>query len=212
MGDPRARTRGLFVERVDDGLVVYDDESKLAHSLTAEVCAVWELCDGMRTAERIAAASGLDGPLVGRAIGELTECGLLEGMGASHRLVSRREAARRLIGTGGAALSAPLIYSLVIGPATAAASTCASNCSNGTVIASSSCSATTRGTMGTSTACASGLCYQSDANIITCVPAGCIVGGGLNCNQNPANGNGPTCCAGASECRQTPQNGLGCFT
>lgn len=120
MGHPRARTRGLFVERVDDGLVVYDDESKLAHSLTAEVCAVWELCDGMRTAERIAAASGLDGPLVGRAIGELTECGLLEGMGASHRLVSRREAARRLIGTGGAALSAPLIYSLVIGPATAA--------------------------------------------------------------------------------------------
>ena len=60
--------------------------------------------------------------MVERALGELRGCGLLEGSTSEAPGYSRREATVRLAKIGGAAFAAPLIYSVAVGPAMAAAS------------------------------------------------------------------------------------------
>jgi hypothetical protein len=93
---------------------------------------VWERCDGEHTPEQIALAIGSTEDAVERALEELERCELLAEPG-----LSRRDGIRRLAQAGAGAFAAPLIYSVAIRPAIAAASTCESSgtCAPGTVIA-----------------------------------------------------------------------------
>jgi hypothetical protein len=128
---PEARTEGLLIESIDDGLVVVDTARHVGHSLSAPAASVWRLADGRRTISAIAEELGFGQETVERAVGELDVSGLLVANG-----VSRREAAGRLARVGGAALSAPLVYSVVIRPPMAAAST---HCVNPSCTADSDC-------------------------------------------------------------------------
>jgi len=122
---PRARTEDVITEWVDDELVVYDQRSQTAHCLSRDAASVWELCDGHLSEAEIAKRLGLAPEAVQRAADALSESGLLdEGpIKVDHtRAYSRREATAKLAKAGGAAFAAPLIYSAVIRPATAAAS------------------------------------------------------------------------------------------
>ena len=123
---PRARTTGVVVERIDDELVIYDQRSQTAHSLSAAAASVWERCDGQRSSVEIAGELSLEPEMAERALGELRGCGLLEGSTSEAPGYSRREATAKLAKIGGAAFAAPLIYSVAIGPAMAAAS-CSAN-------------------------------------------------------------------------------------
>jgi hypothetical protein len=117
-----ARTDDVVTERVDDELVVYDQLSQTAHCLSAEAASVWAQCDGKLSPAEIAAELRLEPTIVSRALDELNGAGLLDDEGLVSPGVSRREAAVRLAKVGGAAFAAPLIYSVAIGPAMAAAS------------------------------------------------------------------------------------------
>jgi Coenzyme PQQ synthesis protein D (PqqD) len=119
---PMARSERLVVQRIDDELVVYDQVSHQAHCLSAVAAAVWGLCDGERSAAQIADELRRDVADVDRAVDELRATELLEDPAAAG--ISRRDAAKRLAQIGGAAFAAPLVYSVAIGPATAAASGC----------------------------------------------------------------------------------------
>lgn len=119
---PTARQDELVVERVGDGLVVYDKRSYSAHALPSAVAAVWELCDGRRSGREIASELRLDPEFVERALAELAGADLFDGPATSSvdGLTRRRVLVR---GAGVAAASvvgAPLIESLLV-PASAAA-------------------------------------------------------------------------------------------
>jgi hypothetical protein len=124
---PLARTEGVVTERVDDEVVVYDQVRQTAHCLSADAASVWERCDGELSPAAIAEELGLEPTVVARALDELDGAGLLDDEGLVSPGVSRREAAVRLARVGGAAFAAPLIYSVAIGPAMAAASACIAN-------------------------------------------------------------------------------------
>jgi len=182
---PRPRTEGIVTERVDGDLVVYDQESQQAHCLSGAAVSVWEHCDGERSTAEIARELALEPELVDQALGELSRCGLLDEGPVPVRDYSRREAAVRLAKVGGAAFTAPLIYSVVIGSAAAAAS-----CKVNGVTVTTTCSASGSGTKGTDATCCSGTCYQGSGSTKTCVPAGCSAAG-LGCVVV-----GNTCCSG----------------
>jgi hypothetical protein len=117
---PRARSTGVLTEQVGDELVVYDSVSRSAHCLSADAASVWSLCDGERSPAGIAGELGMAGERVDTALRELGDAGLLESVFRQQQGISRRDAAKRLATIGAAAVSAPLIYSVVI-PAAAAA-------------------------------------------------------------------------------------------
>jgi hypothetical protein len=188
---PQARTEGIVAEHVDDDLVIYDQLSQTAHSLSAAAASVWELCDGQLSSEDIAHRLALAPEMVARALEELSTCGLLDEGPVFERGYSRREAGKRIAKIGGAAFAAPLIYSVAIGPAMAAASTPANN--NGTAIAPGSCysssgltgSHASGGTIGyaaTGTGtnqCTSGRCYEEGTSAAAyCVPSSNTPGAG----------------------------------
>lgn len=54
MTKPKARTAGLVVETVDDGLFVVDEERKSAHLLQRAAAYVWQHANGERSAEELA--------------------------------------------------------------------------------------------------------------------------------------------------------------
>jgi hypothetical protein len=157
---PQARTEGIIDERVDEDLVLYDRETRTAHSLSAAAALVWERCDGKRSATEIAHECKLEPALADQALAELSERGLLVELPES--LISRRQAAKRLAKVGSVALVAPLIYSVAIPAAAAAASptacaavTCASGNTKGSAAsqtaANAVCSTNTVACRGTST-------------------------------------------------------------
>jgi hypothetical protein len=119
-----ARREQLLVERLGDEVVVYDQDADVAHCLSPSVAAVWEHADGTRSDAQIAQATGLSDGEVSDALAQLRSVGLLESAIATGGAVTRREAARRFARIGGAAFAAPLIYSVAVGPASAAASGC----------------------------------------------------------------------------------------
>ncbi|HEY5260931.1 MAG TPA: PqqD family peptide modification chaperone [Solirubrobacteraceae bacterium] len=175
---PQARTEGVISEVVGDDVVVYDQVTHTAHSLSAAAASVWNLCDGKRSAEDIADALSMKLAMVAQAIADLSDCGLLDDSPlASSVGISRREAAKRLVQVGGAAFAAPLIYSVAIAPAIAAASTCSlavgatpTNCS---AVAGGFGSSVIVGTAKGTTCCASGSCYRGRFNsTYYCVAAG----------------------------------------
>jgi hypothetical protein len=115
----RRKSVGLSTEWVNDELVIYDEATQVAHCLSADAARVFEQCDGERSGSEIALAVGIDRQTVDRALEHLAESGLLDEPAG----YSRRDVAKRFAKVGGAAVAAPLIYSVAI-PAAAAAISC----------------------------------------------------------------------------------------
>jgi hypothetical protein len=115
---PRARTDGLVTEQVGDDLVVYDEATQTAHALAPQAASVWKHCDGASTLEEIARSLAIDEAQVADAPEQLHVAGLLE----RPHLVTRRQASKGIAAAGAAAFGAPLIYSVAVRPASAAAS------------------------------------------------------------------------------------------
>ena len=116
---PRACSEGIVCEEVGDELVVYVQATQTAHALSGDAASVWRCCDGERSAGEIARLVGLDEALVARAVEQLSVAGLRSSWPEG---ISRRALHKRAAKFGAAALSAPLIYSIAIPAAAAAAS------------------------------------------------------------------------------------------
>ncbi len=115
---PQARSEGIVTEEVGDELVIYVAAMQTAHALSEDAAAVWRHCDGRGSAEAIASRVGLDEVRVVQALEELSGAELL----VESEGISRREVYKRSAKLAAAALSAPLIYSIAIPAAAAAAS------------------------------------------------------------------------------------------
>ena len=204
---PLARTDELVTERFDHELVIYDQRSHTGHSLSPDAASVWQRCDGRLSLEDIARELGLDGDVVARALLELESCGLLERPAVSRAPgYSRRQAVVRMARVGGVAISAPLIYSVVIAPAGAMAASCVPVSSGRTINGSApggnsgaTCTGTTQtnGQVGTNPNCDSCTCYIAQSATL-CAPTGCQAALTLCSATTP-------CCSGTGNC----QSGIG---
>ncbi len=199
---PLARTESVVSEWADQDLVVYDELTHTAHSLSPAAAAVWHACDGNRSVADLARQLALAPELVERVIAELSGRGLLDDgpavEGVEGGFISRRDAAKRIATVGGAAFAAPMIYSVAIGPAMAAASPCTTNLNGTAMPPTATCGGVNAQHFGTSTGpghCCTGLCYVDPGGTLagrtfcptnaTCVPQG-----------SPASSNS-ACCSGA---------------
>jgi hypothetical protein len=193
---PKLRTTDLLTEIVDDGRVVYDQMSNVAHSLSSEASIVWEYCDGTRTAAEISDVAQLDRAIVDRALVEFDNASLLESV-SSPRGMSRRDLGIKF---GKAALLAPLVYSLAIPAAMAASSTATCMLTGGNPPSGGSVAS---GGRGYSEACAPG--GTAEYNLNCYLPHGstapiCTPAGGFcdtyNMQCQPNGSATGTCCAG----------------
>ena len=81
---PKARRERLFVQDVDDELVIYDQNTRKTHRLNPTASLVWQTCDGKKSVSDIAAAlqarvaRPVDEDLVRIALGQLEAANLLE--------------------------------------------------------------------------------------------------------------------------------------
>lgn len=171
MGDrPQRRSEGIVSERVDDDLVIYDQESHQAHSLAGAAVSVWDQCDGSLSVEEIGRAVGIQSELVEQALAELSRCGLLDEGPVLVRDYSRREAAVRFAKVGGAAFMAPMIYSVVIA-APASALSCKPN-----GVVDNACTASS-GQKAADPNCCSGECFSGTNTGKICVSGACAPNG-----------------------------------
>lgn len=211
---PQARTEGVISELVGDDLVIYDQTSHTAHSLSNAAASVWKVCNGERSHDEIARDLSLEPAMVAQAIAELSDCGLLDDGPVPQVSVgmSRREAAKRLAQVGGAALVAPLIYSVAV-PGAAMAVSC--TVASGTTVTSTHCTGSSPGGFGTSViasgapCCSSGHCYQIDSGgTYYCVANTTCATHDEACS--PATAGSPTCCAPDATCRSGSGSTHGC--
>jgi hypothetical protein len=112
---PRAREGGLIEEAVGEELLIYDQESHIAHCLSPIAACVWRHCNGEHDLTDLAQLVGASENLVADALHELREKDLLD---AEPRLMqstisgeSRREAIGRVARYGAAATAGSLIVS-----------------------------------------------------------------------------------------------------
>jgi hypothetical protein len=129
---PLARREGLVVQELDDELLVYDRERDVASRLNRSAALVWQHCDGTRTVADLAAVLAeelgevADEDLVVVALDNLSQNGLLasgyEQRDATAVRLTRRRFIRRVGVVGAAAMTVPVVHSLVVPPAAAAAS------------------------------------------------------------------------------------------
>jgi Coenzyme PQQ synthesis protein D (PqqD) len=131
---PRARKDKLIIKELPDETLVYDLESDKAHCLNATAARVWKHCDGTTSVGEIAAslndgiATEPNEDVVWLALDQLEEFQLLsQSITKPMRLagISRRQLMRTLGFT--AALSIPLISSIIVPTAVQAASCTAIN-------------------------------------------------------------------------------------
>jgi hypothetical protein len=114
----RKRPDGRIVKRVDDELVIYDEQNHKVFHLNKAAAIVWEYCDGASSLDDLAhtLASHSELPasvdLAGLALQELRDADLIEGSFAS---VAGREVARRdvMVRMAGFALALPAVVSLL---------------------------------------------------------------------------------------------------
>jgi hypothetical protein len=168
----RPQARGdVISESFESELLVYDPVKHMAHCLTAEVARVWQRCDGTRSAAKIAQATALEREVVDAALVALVDRGLLVGY-------SRRQALWL------AAATAPLIYSVAVPTAAAAAS---AGLQAGCPVVSCDAALVNGGFSPTapSSQCASGFCYTSDTGPRCAADQVCLADGGeaQNCNN-----------------------------
>jgi hypothetical protein len=131
---PRARTNGLLEETVGEELLLYDQESHIAHCLSPIAACVWRHCDGENDIAELARLAGVSEGMVTGALHELREKDLLvaepELMLSTIPGESRREAIGRVGRYGAAAVAGSMVVSATAAtPAMAATSTCC-QCTN----------------------------------------------------------------------------------
>src|SRR5688500_15691327 len=119
---PAARTAKLVVRELDGETLVYDTESHRAHCLNRAAALVWKSCDGETPVPLLAERVGrrLSSPVgeevVWLALSQLAARDLLSpagARGAPPRRISRRRVLRRLGAAAAAAVSLPLVTSVV---------------------------------------------------------------------------------------------------
>ncbi len=125
---PRQRKDGLLVQKVDDELVVYDQERDHAHSLNRTCALVWGHCNGQKTAADITSLlqkelnHPMDEDVVWLALDRLEKAHLLNEpikRQTSETNISRRKVMMKL----GVAFLAPLVATIVA-PTPAQAQSC----------------------------------------------------------------------------------------
>jgi hypothetical protein len=126
---PQARTEGLVIRQLPEEVLVYDLDRDKAHCLNQTAALVWQHCDGQTSVAELVQIleqemhTPVPAEVVWLALQQLGKARLLtervEGPGGSARL-SRREVMRRL--GWAAAVTAPLVTSIVAPTASQAAS------------------------------------------------------------------------------------------
>jgi hypothetical protein len=119
---PQARTEGLVSEWAEEDLLIYDRTTNVAHSLSGAASRVWGLCDGELTVDEIAERTGIHAELVLHALDEIDGCGLLDHGPVLGDRISRRQMTKRIVGVGGAAFLAPMVFSVGVAAAQSGAS------------------------------------------------------------------------------------------
>src|SRR6185437_8347306 len=117
---PRARKRGLLVDRVGDETIVFDEERKEAHSLNRMASIVWQLSDGAHSLNQIAAELTKElrveanEAIVLYALDKLASVHLLEDDGGTmlERPPTRRDAMKRVAAAGVAVVGLPTVLSM----------------------------------------------------------------------------------------------------
>jgi len=137
MNPPSSRRDDLLTTKLDDEVVIYDPETKQAHSLNRLAVAVWTHADAAESIEdlnrRVSADIGavIDQSAVVKAIRKLDKARLLVDKFTATGPMTRRQ----LLGTGGklgaAAMVTPLIASALVPVAAAAASVIPGLCPTG---------------------------------------------------------------------------------
>ena len=123
---PLARSQGLLLEHVGDETVVYDTDSKEAHSLSPLAAVVFDRCDGHSSVDELANAASerlgeaVDSARVLDALAQLEERSLLAIVGRRDGL-SRRDLFRKSAAVGAAAVAVPVITTIAVPTAHAAA-------------------------------------------------------------------------------------------
>jgi Coenzyme PQQ synthesis protein D (PqqD) len=140
MNLPRARTHGLLKTDLAEEVVVYDPERKRAHSLSRIAVAAWKHCDGLTSIaniQRLVAAEvehPVDEATVLLALHQLRKAHLVGPFSfgsAQGDALSRRAALKRGARLGVAALATPLVVSMAVPAAAAAASAGSGFCAPG---------------------------------------------------------------------------------
>lgn len=115
------RVEGLIVEKTGDDRLVYNDADNSAHVLNPMANRVFELCDGSRGAEQIAAELTEQGPepvsldVVWLALEELRDAGLVTVDGPLERHVNRRDLIIKF-GVGAAAAAMLPVVEMIVAP------------------------------------------------------------------------------------------------
>jgi len=121
---PVARQRALLVDQVGYETIIFDEDSKEAHSLNRMASIVWRHCDGKHAVPELATLLskelGIEAndSLVRYALDMLANANLLQNEEESR--VSRRAAMKRVAAAGMAAAALPTILTIVA-PTTAMA-------------------------------------------------------------------------------------------
>jgi hypothetical protein len=126
---PVARSEDLVIEEVEDEVLVYDAKNHQAHCLTSAGAKVWRACDGTKDVPALAESLALSVDDVTRALEMLDGVELLENQGlqivtngnGNGNGLTRRELGRRSAKVGAAAAAAPMLLSIAVPSASAAA-------------------------------------------------------------------------------------------
>ena len=124
---PRARSKGLVVEHLDDETLVYDLSSNEAHCLNKAAAHVWGMADGEYTVAQIAGTLpdvGLpaDESIVAASLGDLTAAELLVAPNPPKTWTLTRRQALRALGLAVGASLFPTVDSIAAPLASSAAS------------------------------------------------------------------------------------------
>jgi Coenzyme PQQ synthesis protein D (PqqD) len=214
---PQARSEELVVEELEDEVLVYDSTNKRAHCLGATAARVWRACDGKSDVDALAETLGVDYEEVRQALKELEASQLLEDHGL--KIVDGSSNAGSTNGSGltrrqftkiGAATAAtPLIYSIAVNPAMAAATPTPFQCE---IFTTQDCGASSGcGSISGCCCCCSGngsckTCGSAKFCALGTQPCAPIQGGGFGTKCSDAKGTFPAtpqgCCGvtGATQC------------
>jgi Coenzyme PQQ synthesis protein D (PqqD) len=116
---PKARRKGLLVEKVGDEVLVYNLERHRAHCLNGTAARVWKLCTGRFTMEQIASQFdiALDNAqresVVRDTVSQFQRLGLVEPDEGAVSAVSRRQLVQRIRIGVAAGVVLPLVTSIV---------------------------------------------------------------------------------------------------
>ncbi|GAC1362036.1 MAG: hypothetical protein NVSMB32_01920 [Actinomycetota bacterium] len=170
---PKARTKDLIAEQVEDELVVYDRASLQAHRLNRSAASVFRHANGDRDVAALAVVLQeqvdpvADENLVWLALDQLSGAGLLEE--PMHRTIeemrmSRRQFVRRVGIVGSLSLLVPVVASIAVPAAAAAQSTCTATCTG--TCTTSTCTCTSSTCTCTSSTCT---CLPTCGTCILCI-------------------------------------------